>query len=153
MNLTVKKRNGDVPSLFSDWFDTNSFFSPLLNNFEGLMSPKQIGVTMPSANIKETDHNYCIELAAPGFDRKDFQIELEDNILTISSVKKDEKEEKGSDYTRREYSFSSFSRSFQLPDNTKDDNVDAHYEDGILKVTVPKKESTVHKPKKRIEIK
>lgn len=107
---------------------------------------------MPSANITESEKEYLIELAAPGLTKKDFKVENNNGVLTISAEKKEEKKESEGGYTRREYSYNSFSRSFTLPENSKADHIDAKYEDGILKLTVPKKELTPVKPKKEITV-
>ncbi|MFN7329841.1 MAG: Hsp20/alpha crystallin family protein, partial [Bacteroidota bacterium] len=95
---------------------------------------------------------YQIELAVPGLQKKDFKIEMENDVLTISAEKEEEKNEKENGYTRREYAYNSFSRSFTMPENFKLDKIDAKYVDGILKITVPKKEVTPMKPKKEIAV-
>lgn len=152
MNLTLRRKNGGVPSLFSDWLDSSSFFNPMFDNMDEMLLPRKIGVTMPSVNIRETEKEYVLELAAPGFDRKDFTVELENNLLTIAAEKKENKEEKEAAYSRREFSYASFSRSFQLPENTTDDKVDARYENGLLLLTIPKKEVEPPKQKKQIKV-
>jgi HSP20 family protein len=152
MNLTLKKRNGETPSLFSDWFNSNSLFGPMFGEMDTLMRPRQLGVTLPTANIRETDKEYVLELAAPGFNRNDLKIEVEDRLLTIWSEKKEEKKEEDDDYSRREFSYSSFSRSFSLPENSVGDKIDAKYTDGILRVMIPKKEAGTHKSRKQITI-
>lgn len=152
MNLTLKRKNGGVPSLFSDWLDSSSFFNPMFGDIDEMLLPRKIGVTMPSVNIRETEKDYVMELAAPGFDRKDFTVELENNLLTIAAEKKENKEEKDEAYSRREFSYTSFSRSFQLPENTTDDKVDARYENGILLLSIPKKEVQPLKHKKQIKV-
>jgi HSP20 family protein len=109
-----------------------------------------LGVNIPSVNIKETPKDYVLEVAAPGLERKDFNLEVINDTLTISAekeVEKDEKQDKNG-FSRREYSFNSFSRSFLLPENAKQSDIDAKYENGILKVTVPKAEETPREPKK-----
>lgn len=151
MNLTVKK-NGGLPSLFSDFFRNDSLFNRDLFDFDSDLFPARVGVNVPSANITETPKEFNLELAAPGLERKDFNIEIENNMLRISAEKKEEKREEDSEYSRREYSFNSFSRTFTMPDNIKEDNIKAKYENGILKVTIPKlKESSV-KPALKIAV-
>jgi HSP20 family protein len=130
-------------SWLSDFFDNEKFFdSDLLRNR-----------TLPAVNVKETEKNYEIEVAAPGRSKKDFKISAENGVLTISSEQKEEKEEKQKDYTRREFSYSSFSRSFALPENANEDDVKANYADGILKLEVAKKLVGQPKTKKSIEVK
>ena len=130
-------------SWLSDFFDTEKFFdSDLLRNR-----------MLPAVNVKETEKNYEIEVAAPGRSKKDFKISAENGVLTISSEQKEEKEEKEKDYTRREFSYSSFSRSFTLPENANEDEVKANYADGILKLEVAKKVVGQSKTKKAIEVK
>lgn len=143
MNLML--RNGGLPALLSDWLDAN------LTDVEFPIG-KRIGVTVPSANFMETEKEYCVELAAPGLNRKDFKVEMDNRTLTISSEMDDEKKEEREGYIRKEYAYNSFCRSFGLPENIKEDNIDAIYEDGILKIHIPKKEVTSKKSKKEIAV-
>lgn len=94
----------------------------------------------PAVNIAESEKNYSVEVVAPGFKKEDFKLKVEDDILTISAESKMEKKEEGKEkeYTRREYSYSSFTRSFRLPDDVKDDSIAASYHDGILQLELPK---------------
>ena len=129
-------------SLLSDFFDDDRFFySPLLG-----------GRGVPAANVKENDKNYEVELSAPGYEKKDFNISVDNGILTISAEKKEEKEKKEDNYTRKEFGYSSFSRSFNLPINTSEESIDAKYEDGVLKLAIAKKEETNGKARKTISI-
>jgi HSP20 family protein len=111
-------------------------------------------VNVPSVNVRETPKEYILEVAAPGLERKDFNIEVDNRTLTISAEKEEKKEEKSEDngYSRREYSFNSFSRSFTLPEDSKESNIDAKYENGILKLTLPKSKESTSKTVKRIEV-
>lgn len=128
-----------------------SFFE---NDFPlGLSTFKSIGSTIPSANIKETDDSFQIELAAPGLKKEDIKIDVDNDVLTISSEQKEEKTEENENYTRREFNYSSFSRSFYLPDIADIDKISAEYKDGVLNIVLPKKESAIRKSKKTIEIK
>lgn len=113
------------------------------------------GKTTPSVNIKETKDSFMLEVAAPGMKKDDFNIEVEKNVLTISSEKESKNvvEEEGSHFTRREYSYSSFSRSFTLPQTTDSDRISASYVDGVLNVSIPKKEEAKEKPVQKIEVK
>jgi len=107
---------------------------------------------LPTANVTETPKEYKLELAAPGLERKDFDIDLENHTITISARKeKESKEEKG-EYSRKEYSFNSFSRSFTLPEDIKEGSIDAKYENGILKVTLPKAKETPVKSSHKIAV-
>lgn len=108
---------------------------------------------MPAMNIKENDENFEIELAAPGFNKKDFEITIENEILHISAEKKVEKEEKEEDFTRKEFSYTSFTRSLTLPDNVNDeDKINAKYKNGILKLTLAKLHEDEITHKRIIEI-
>lgn len=149
MTLTLRRNGNLFPRLVNDLLDTDTLLVPdLLNN------AWDFAIKVPSANITESDKDYKIEVAAPGLDKKDFKIELENKVLSISSEKEQEKEkeEESKNYKRREFSYSSFSRSFQLPEDVLADKIDAKYENGILKVSVPKKEVSVSKPKKEIKV-
>jgi HSP20 family protein len=130
-------------SWLSDFFDTEKFFNSDLLKNRGL----------PAVNVNETEKNYEIEVAAPGRTKKDFNIAAENGILTISSEMEEEKEQKEKDYTRKEFSYSSFSRSFALPENANEDDIKANYADGILKLEVAKKVVAPPKAKKAIEVK
>jgi len=124
---------------FADW--ANSHFSTT-------------NTTLPAVNIKETDDNFEVTMAVPGMSKKDIKVNLKDNVLTISSEKKEENEEKDANYTRREYSYQSFSRSFTLPkDVVDDDKISAKYENGELRLMIPKKEEAKTKKPLQIEIK
>ena len=110
--------------------------------------------SVPAVNIKETETEFRIELASPGLKREDFKIEVDENILSISSERKKESEEQSENgkYTRKEFSFSSFKRSFTLPESVNEEDIKANYEDGVLHLTLPKREEALPKPKRFIEI-
>lgn len=127
----------------SDFFDNDRFF-------DSDWLKKQ---SLPAVNVKETEKNFEIEVAAPGLRKKDFKITVDNGVLTISSEKEEEKEQKEKDYMRKEFSYSSFSRSFALPESVSEDDVKANYEDGLLKLNVAKKVITQPKAKKAIEVK
>jgi HSP20 family protein len=107
--------------------------------------------TSPLVNIKDTNDSYLIEMAAPGFNKENFSVKVEDNILTISATQNEEKQTEGEKYTRKEFHYQTFSRSFTLPKKTDSAKIAATYENGILKVTLPKPEE--EKPKGALEIK
>ena len=110
--------------------------------------------TPPAVNIKETDNDFMVEMAVPGMDKKDFQIDLDDNILTISSEDKEEKKETKENYTLREYRYNSFKRSFTLPKNVVDsDHIKATYINGELRIAIPKRQEAKPKPARLIEVK
>lgn len=145
--MALIKRNGtSFPSLFTDFFDTEKFFMP------DFFSTKALRNWLPSVNITENDSEYRIELAAPGLAKDDFKIEVEEGLLTISAEKKEEKKENNERFTRREYSFGSFSRSFTLPEHVKTENIAGKYEDGILKLVLPKTETEKKRARKEIKI-
>lgn len=110
---------------------------------------------IPAVNVKENDKNYEVEVASPGYTKNDFQISIDHGLLTISADKKMEKEDKGKDdnYTRREFGYTSFSRSFNLPVNTNEEDIDARYEDGVLKLSIAKKGNSNGRSRKSIAIK
>jgi HSP20 family protein len=116
------------------------------------MFPSRLGINLPTANIAETPNEFKLELAAPGLERKDFNIELENHTLSISAEKEEEKKEDTKEFFRKEYSFNSFSRSFTLPENIKEGSIDAKYENGILKITIPKVKETPVKSSHKISV-
>ena len=134
--MTLVKRNDlwfpDIANFFDDFLGTNTQNNGL--NFA-------TGRSIPAVNIKENDKNFEVEVAAPGMDKKNFKVEVENNVLTISAEKKEEKKEKKDNYSRKEFSYESFERSFTLPQDMVDANkIVAKYENGILKIDIPKKE-------------
>ena len=109
--------------------------------------------TLPAVNVQETNDDYLIEVAAPGMKRNDFKVELDNSVLIISSQRENSQEENDDTYTRREFSYQSFQRSFALPQNlVKGDEIKAKYDDGILRITVPKTEDAKAKPAKQITV-
>ena len=150
MNLI--KRNGNSmnqwPVLFDDFFNRD-FFNWGLSNFS------DTNTTIPSVNIKETKDDFEVEVAAPGLNKKDFKIQLDGNMLTISSEKSTQREENNEDekYSRKEFSYQSFQRTFTLPKDVVDaDKIEAKYENGLLHLVIPKKEEAKQKPPKQIQI-
>lgn len=136
----------EIPSLFNEFFN-----GELMENqdFDTMSSES----TLPSVNIMDTENSFEIEVAAPGMAKKDFKIELNNNILTISSENENSKEDENQNYTRKEFSYKSFLRSFRLPENKVDGNkINAKYKNGILFVSLPKKEEAKLKPVRMIEI-
>ncbi|HXB41878.1 MAG TPA: Hsp20/alpha crystallin family protein [Bacteroidia bacterium] len=150
--ITKRRRNGNgtlFPSLRNDFF-ANNFFSPSLLDIDDDFFTS--GISSPPANITETNKEFKLDLSAPGMKRDDFKIDVEDGVLTVSSEKEEEKKDEETNYRRREFSYSSFSRTFALPDNIDENNINAKYDNGMLHVTIPKKEVTVTKPKKEIKV-
>lgn len=137
-----------VPSLLNDIF-TDDWFNSSLANW------KTAGTNLPAVNVRETNDDFMIDVAAPGMKRDDFKVELDNNILTISSELEEKQEEKDKNgrYTRREFSYQSFQRSFSLPENKVDGGkISAKYTDGILHVVVPKREEAKVKPARQITV-
>lgn len=148
--MNPAKRSGNRFPVFSPMFD--DFFGRELFNW-GNNNFSSTSTTMPSVNIRETADNYEVEVAAPGMDKKDFKITLDGNLLTISSQKQQSSEDVNDRYTRREFSYQSFQRSFELPKDVVDqENINARYENGLLHLSIPKKEEAKKKEPKLIEI-
>lgn len=142
MTLT-KKRNPFFPTVWNDLFESN-YLTP--------QSANTRGVTVPAVNIKETENSYIVEMASPGMKKEDFKINLEEDVLSISAELKSEKAEENERFTRKEFSFSSFKRDFTLPETADVENITANYFDGILNISIAKKEEAKPKPAKLIEI-
>ncbi|MFC4873904.1 Hsp20/alpha crystallin family protein [Negadavirga shengliensis] len=147
----ARRRSNDwfpsFPSLIDRFFD-GGLMDWDNSNFAGNDS------TLPAVNVKENENRFQIEVAAPGLKKEDFKINFDNGRLTISSEKKTEREEKDGDRTtRREFSYQSFQRSFSIPENTIDaDKIMANYQDGILHITLPKREEAKPKPAREIKI-
>lgn len=147
--MKLAKRNLNNFSIFSPMF--NDFNRELLN--WGNSNYSSTSTTVPSVNIKEDVDTFEVEVAAPGMSKDDFKITLDGNLLTISSAKEEKNEEKRDNYTRREFSYQSFQRSFELHRDVVDqDNIEARYENGLLRLTIPKKEEAKQKEPRLIEI-
>ncbi|MBC7694993.1 MAG: Hsp20/alpha crystallin family protein [Burkholderiales bacterium] len=146
----LKKRNGNGSHLFpslADAFFSNKFLTP---DFDFGDFGK--GLQMPPANILEKETEFRIDLSSPGLKRSDFKVEVDNGDLVISSEKKDEDKEETENYMRRQFSYSSFCRRFPLPDNAQDEKISAKYDNGMLHITISKKEITATKVKKAIEV-
>ncbi|WP_333600628.1 Hsp20/alpha crystallin family protein [Flavobacterium sp.] len=142
MNL-VKKNYNNFPSIIDEFLKPDWFGG--LQNFQ---------TNMPAVNIKEIDTSYSLEMAVPGKSKEDFIIEIDHNVLTVSSEVKTENEQKEENgrYTRREFSYAAFRRAFTLPETVNTENINANYENGVLCIVLPKKQEALPKPKRMIEI-
>lgn len=141
--MSKHKNENFTPTLFSDIFNDAKFFGR--NWLE-----REFGQSLPAVNIHETNKEFSLEFAAPGFKKEDFKVNVDNNVLTIHAVKQKEKNEETKRYARKEFSYNSFSRSFTLPENANAEEIDAKYTNGILKLSVPKLEETNTHPKKEI---
>ena len=120
----------------------------------GTTNVNSIGTSIPAVNIQETEESFSVEVAAPGKTKEDFNIELENDVLTISSEDKKENEttEKNGRYTRKEFSYSTFKRAFSLPDSVDSEKISAQYNNGVLEILLPKREEAKVQAKRMIEI-
>lgn len=146
MSLIAKHRTM-LPSRVSDFFNNGFQFPFLLDIEKDFFDFRDEAFLMPDANIEETQNDFRIDLAAPGLERKDFKVEVDKGLLTISAEKNEETKEETKNYKHREFSYNSFSRSFTLPENCLPDKIDAKYDNGILHLSLPKKEGVISKPK------
>ena len=147
--MTLIKRTNNlfpsVPSFFDDFFVKDLMDWSNTNN--------SYGTSLPAVNIKEDENGFNVEVAAPGLSKEDFKIEVEHDVLTISSEKELENETGESNYTRREFQYSSFKRTFTLPENVVDvEKVKANYNNGVLNIHLPKREEVKPKPARTIKI-
>lgn len=139
-----------LPLLKTSWPSfVDEFFG---NNIPGYFNEGYSGINAPAVNIAEGKEDFNIEIAAPGLEKNDFKINLENNVLTISSDKESKKEEKDGKYVRKEFSYTSFRRSFSLPDTVEGDKIEASHKNGILYITIPKREEAKVKPPRQIAI-
>ena len=140
MNL-IRKQPPFFPSLIDDFINT-----------DWNLKVPSFSSTVPAVNIKELDSQFEIELAVPGMNKDDFEIEVEDGVLSISSTQEEEQVNEKGKFTRREFSYSSFRRSFTLPDSVDPTKIDATYKEGVLLVLLPKHKEAQPQPKKLIKI-
>ena len=144
--MSLARFSTNYPSLFDRFFE-NDLFDWSNRNYSNT------NTTLPSVNIKESTEDFEVEVAAPGFNKNDFRIELNHDLLTVSSEKELDKETKeGQQFTLREFSYQSFSRSFTLPNSADSEKIGAKYENGILRILIPKKEEAKPKPARQIAI-
>ncbi len=155
-NLTTVPKNGSLANT-----NSNANFSNLSNWLDDIFNRElpsvftsnfNTGITLPKVNIKETADAFIVEMAVPGLKKSDFQIDLDNQVLSISTETKEEKELKEENYTRREFGYSSFKRTFTLPESVNEEKINANYKEGILSVHLPKKEEAKQKPARTIRI-
>ena len=139
--LPTITRRSFRPFYMPDLFDDD--FLPVLSNRTN---------SMPSVNIREDEKFYNLELAVPGIDKKDLKIDINEDVLTVSSEARNESEESRDGYKRKEFSYSSFSRSFYIPENVNRDKIEANYKDGVLTVGLPKQEEDKNKISRQVSI-
>lgn len=145
--MSIIRRNQLFPSMLFDDLFTRDLWNM------GFRNSSETNTTIPAVNIKETPENFEVEMAAPGMSKPDFKVELDGNTLTISSEKKSAEEQNEEKYARREFSYQSFTRTFQLSRDVVDaENIQARYENGVLYLLIPKKEEVRQKAPRTIEI-
>lgn len=141
----MRKMNSMFPSIWDefseDLFDTSDL------TLRG-------GSILPSCNVKETKNSFEVQVAAPGMRKEDFKVEIKDNVLQISSERKQEREDRDveGNYMRKEFGYTAFNRTFTLPQSVKSEKISADYKDGVLNIHIPKKEEVIEKPAKQIQI-
>lgn len=140
---TLMRQNSNLPSLIENFFGRD------MNDFFGQNAMQNV----PAVNVVEHADGFRIEVAAPGLKKEDFKLNLNHNNLTISAYQENQKEEKeGEKYTRREFSYTSFQRTFMLPNTVEAESIRASYTDGVLSIEIPKREEAKVKPPRQIEI-
>lgn len=147
----VKFRNGNsFDSLFPNGsrMDFPTFFNDVFDRF---LTDEKV-TWMPSVNITERENEFKIDLAVPGLDKKDFNIEIENNMLVVSGERKEEKVEEKDKVTKREFHYGSFKRSFTLPEIADAEKVNANYNNGVLTINIAKKEEAKQNAKRQISV-
>ena len=142
MNL-IRRNPGTLPSLLDEFFKPDWF-----GGMEGM------NANVPAVNISESETGFELEVAAPGMKKEDFNIEVDNNVMTISNERTSEtsEEDKDKNFSRREFYYAAFRRSFNLPETVNTEKIKASYNDGILNIEIPKKEEALPKPKRMIKI-
>ncbi len=145
IKMKLVKRNNDwaFPTVWEDFIGKDLFDFPRVF---------ATGTTVPAVNIAENETDYTVEVAAPGMKKNDFKINLERNVLTISSEKEEKNAVNENNYTRKEFSYQSFERSFTLPESVDQEKISANYSDGVLVIKLPKRDEAKPKPIKIIDI-
>jgi HSP20 family protein len=158
MSNLVLTRNGRVARRNRPAFDQFPSLGNLLTDIWSEELPTVFrsnfneGMTLPKVNIKETDEGFEVEMAVPGFKKDNFNISVENEELLISAEVEENNEEKNEQFTRREFGYASFQRTFVLPESVDGEKIKASYEDGILNVMLPKKEEAKPKPARTIKV-
>ena len=141
--LPMIRKRTTLPSIVDEFFNNGMF--PGIFNVES-------NYTMPAVNIIEGKDDFRIEIAAPGLAKNDFKINLDNRVLTISSEKEDKNETSDERYMRKEFSYCSFTRSFALPESADYEKISANHKEGVLTVTIPKRDEAKEKPARQIKI-
>lgn len=144
---TTEKRNLGLHSIFEELFNNESFRTP-----SRTPEISREASTTPAVNIKENEDGFFLDFALPGVAKEDVIIELENDLLTVSTEKKTEETSETAGYTRREFHYNSFKRNFTLPETIDSSKITADHKDGVLSITIPKKEEAKPKPARKIEI-
>lgn len=149
----LKKSNGESTRSIDRGINFPVMFNDILENFLGneFLSSEMIN-WVPAVNICESADDFRIDVAAPGLTKNDFKVEVNNGILSVSGERKEESKENNKKYTKREFSYGSFKRAFRLPDFLDVENINAHYDNGVLSLTIPKKEEARQKSPKEIKI-
>lgn len=151
--LVPTSKNGDR-RLINGGLNLPTWFDDILgDNFENrLVSNYNTGITLPAVNVIDSDNEFIVEMAVPGLNKSDFDIEIDDNILSISVERETNNQEKSETYTRREFGYSSFKRTFSIPKSVDVEKISASYTDGIMKLLLPKLDEAKKKAKRNITI-
>ena len=146
MSLIKRNETNWLPSVFDDMFKTDWL--------GGTTNVNSIGTSIPAVNIMESEEGFNVEVAAPGMVKEDFNIELDNDVLTISSEdkKENESDDKNGRFTRKEFSYRTFKRAFSLPDSVDNSKISASYNNGVLEIALPKKEEAKVQAKRLIDI-
>lgn len=140
--------NGLTFPMWSSWIDemfNRELPSVFTSNFN-------MGMSLPKVNIRETKDAYFVDMAVPGLKKSDFHIDLDNQVLSISTEMEENNEQENDNFVRREFGYASFKRSFSLPETVNDDKIKAEYNDGVLSIHLPKKEEAIQKPARNIKI-
>ena len=143
----MKKTNGErTPDIFRGFSNIFDEF------FRNELMTRDISGFVPAVNIGEDNDNYFVEIAAPGYSKEDFKVEMVDHMLSISAERQKEESEEQKNYSRKEFTYGSFKRTLSMPETVNEEDIHAKYQDGVLKLTLPKKEESKAKPPKEIDI-
>lgn len=157
MSNLVTTRNGGMANTNSNSYTTPTWSSWIDEVFSRSLpsvftSNFNTGMTLPKVNIRETKDAYFVDMAVPGLKKSDFHIDLDNQVLSISTEMDESEERQENNFTRREFGYDSFKRSFSLPETVKEDKIKAEYIDGVLSLHLPKKEEAIQKPARSIKI-
>lgn len=152
MSTLMRRGKSPFSSIFPELLNPEGLLGKSMMDLERRLWDADRTSDVPSLNVRETEKEYMVDIVAPGFEKKDFKVEFSDGMVTVHAEKEHKEEDTQKDYTHMEFSYTSIARSFSLPENIREEKIDAKYDNGILQLHIPKKEAGKPKITKEIKV-